>query len=796
MKISYNWLKQYLDTTLSPDELSIVMTDIGLEVEGLEKWESVKGGLKGLVVGLVLTCEKHPGADKLSKTTVDVGGGIVLPIVCGAPNVAAGQKVVVATVGTTLYDGDTEFVIKNSKIRGEVSQGMICAEDEIGLGSSHAGIMVLPDNLEVGTPAAEVFKPESDVVFEIGLTPNRVDAASHFGVARDVAAYLSLRSGARIMQPSVAGFSVDNTLRIIPVEIRNAEACPRYSGLTISGLQIAESPVWLKNKLLSIGQRPINNVVDVTNFVLNELGHPLHAFDADKITGNVVVVGNQAEGTPFVTLDGVERKLSAADLMIANAQEPMCIAGVFGGADSGVTASTTSIFLESAYFHPVAVRKTSKKHLLHTDASFRFERGADPNIAIYALKRAALLIKEVAGGSISSDIVDVYPTPIAPVKVEFSFGNAHKLIGKRIPETEILQIFSALEIEILENRGSSLLLSIPTYRVDVTREADVIEEVLRIYGYNNVEFPEKLNASLSYVQSSDIHDKLQRSYSDGLSAMGFNEAMSNSLTKADYYENLDVFRAEETVVILNPLSSDLNALRQSLLMGGLEAVGRNINFKTSDLKLYEFGNVYRRGEQFTKTPLKGYAEEKHLALWLSGNKSAESWNQKAEPTDFYELKKYAESLLLRLGYSVSELETAELHNDLFQSGMSYGFNTKVVAQIGAVSKKLLKRFGIDQDVFYADLNWTLLLTKRPAKAPVVELSKFPSVRRDLALLVDSSVRFDALRKSALGVENKLLKKVSLFDVYEGKNLPEGKRSYALSFVIQDDNKTLNDKQID
>ncbi len=795
MKISYNWLKQYLDTDLTADEMSVVLTDIGLEVEGMETWQSVKGGLEGLVIGEVKTCERHPNADKLSKTTVDIGGE-VLPVVCGAPNVAAGQKVVVATVGTTLYSGDDSFVIKKSKIRGEASQGMICAEDEIGVGESHDGIMVLPEDTAVGTLAKDFFPVENDVIFEIGLTPNRIDAASHFGTARDVAAYLQVQGKGKLTRPSVDDFKVDNNDLIIPIEVKNTEACPRYTGLTISGIEVKESPDWLKNRLLAIGQRPINNVVDVTNYVLQETGHPLHAFDAAEVSGGKVIVGTLDEGSKFVSLDEEERELSDKDLMICNDKGGMCIAGVFGGVTSGVKEGTTDIFLESAYFNPVWVRKTAKRHGLNTDASFRFERGADPNITPYALKRAALLIQEVAGGKISSEIEDVYPTAIEDFKFEVRYSHIDRLIGKHIEKDLVKKILTALEIVIESEEDDVLQLTVPAYRVDVQREADIIEEILRIYGYNNVEIPEKVNSSLSYKQDTDRANDTQNKISDFLASMGFNEAMSNSLTKSEYVEGMETLKSEENVKILNPLSLDLDAMRQTLLFGGLEAICRNINYQNADIRLFEFGNIYKFSESFTKTPLPKYFEEKRLALFLSGNKSQESWNLKVEPTTFFELKSYVEAVLKRLGFNLGDFTQEEIQNDQFSTGLVYQLNGKEAVTFGYVHPKLLNKFDIEAEVFYADIAWDLLLAKKPNAMRYQEIPKFPKVRRDLALLVDNTLRFAELKKKALATEKKLLKEVGLFDVYEGQGIPDGKRSYALNFILQDESKTLTDKQID
>jgi phenylalanyl-tRNA synthetase beta chain len=796
MKISYNWLKNYIDTDIDYKELSVILTNTGLEVEGIEHFQSVKGGLEGLVIGKVVEKDKHPDADRLSLTKVDIGTGELLPIVCGAPNVDAGQKVVVATVGTTLYDGDKEFKIKKGKIRGQLSLGMICAEDEIGLGNSHDGIMVLRDDAKIGQQAKEYFDVEDDIVFEIGLTPNRIDGASHIGVARDLAAWFSLEKKTGYKIPSVDAFKVDNTDNHIGISLENPEACKRYAGVTISGIEIKESPDWLKNYLKAIGLNPINNVVDITNFVLHETGQPLHAFDADKIKGKQVIVKTLEKGSKFVTLDEQERELHENDLMICNPEEGMCIAGVFGGAKSGVTDKTTSIFLESACFDAVYVRKTSKRHVLQTDASFRFERGADPNITIYALKRAALLIKELAGGSISSEIVDIYPNPVPDYRVNVKYKNIDRLIGAQIPHNKIKSILESLEIKIIEENDDTLVLDVPPYRVDVTREADVIEEILRIYGYNNIEVSTDVKSTISYAPKPD-KNKWKNIISDLLSNKGFNEAMSNSLTKSSYFENLESFKAENTVKILNPLSSDLDALRQTLLFGGLEAVVYNENRKNQDLKLYEFGNCYFINRENTEeNTLNKYYEENHLALFITGNKNKANWNASTEKSDFYGLKTYTEQILKRLGYSIDTFKVEEISNDIFDYGLSYQLANKTMVQFGLVSGKLRKSFGLDKEVYYADFNWDVLMNKLPGLMQFKAISKFPEVSRDLALLVDKSVKFSQIKELAFKSERKLLKKVSIFDIYEGEKLGKGKKSYAVNFIIQDEFKTLKDKQID
>ncbi|GET23658.1 phenylalanine--tRNA ligase subunit beta [Prolixibacter denitrificans] len=799
MKLSYTWLKDYIDLDLTPGEVAETLTQLGLEVGSVDEVETVKGGLKGIVIGEVKTCVPHPNSDHLSLTTVDLGNGIESPIVCGAPNVAQGQKVVVATVGTTLYDGDKEFLIKKAKIRGEVSEGMICAEDEIGLGTDHAGIMVLPSEAKVGMPASDYFNVKSDYVIEIDLTPNRIDGASHIGVARDLAAYLKQNGNIDYHVPSVDHFSVDNHDLDIPVTIENKEACPRYSGVTISGITVKESPEWLQNRLRLIGLSPINNIVDITNYVLFETGQPLHAFDAAEIAGNKVIVKTLPAGTKFVTLDEEERELDANDLMICNESEGMCIGGVFGGIKSGVKESTTAIFLESAYFNPVYIRKTARRHGLNTDASFRFERGVDPNNVIYALKRAALLIKELAGGTISSDIVDVVADSSImdyfPVTV--SYKHINRLIGKEIPAETVKSILSALEIKIEAETPDNLDLLVPPYRVDVRREADVIEEILRVYGYNNVE-PE--SAVKSTIQNAEFPDKmkLQNLLSEMLTANGFNEIMSNSLTKAGYYEELESFKAENTVELYNPLSSDLNGMRQTLIFGGMEAVARNTNYRNPDLKLYEFGNVYKfKGNKSTDNPVKNFAEEEHIGLWITGEDEPENWTTQSRPTTFFTLKAFVENMLTRLGLDVMQVQVDTVDSDIFSSGLEYKFNNQSVAQIGYVSSKVKKTTDVDTDVFYGDLNWTAILKLLDKNGvSYTPLPKYPEVRRDLALLLNNDVKFSSVKEIAYKTERKLLRNVSIFDVYEGKNIPEDKKSYAVSFFLRDEEKTLKDKQID
>lgn len=779
MKISYNWLKQFVQIDKTPQELSLILTNVGLEVESVEKEQPVVGGLAGLVIGKVLTCVQHPNADRLRVTTVNVGGSENLQIVCGAPNVAAGQKVVVATVGTTVYPLEGEpFKIKESKIRGELSQGMICAEDEIGLGKSHDGIMVLAEDTEVGILAKDHFKMEDDYVFEIGLTPNRADAASHLGVARDLAAYF--RSEYEI--PDLTAFKTDNENLVIPVEVEDLEACPRYSSVTISGVTVTESPEWLKDKLKVIGLRPINNVVDITNYVLHGLGQPLHAFDADKIAGGKVIVKKVAEGTTFVTLDDVERKLSADDLMICNAEAPMCIAGVFGGKTSGVDTETKNIFLESAYFNAVSVRKTAKRHGLKTDASFRFERGTDPEITVTALKYAALLIKELAGGEISSSVSDIYPKHIRPFEFEVSYTNINKLIGANIPSAEIKHIITALGISATSTSDDTLALRVPSFKVDVTRECDITEEVLRIYGYNNIEIPAKVNASLSYSIKPE-KENTHNTVADMLSANGYAEIMCNSLTKSAYSKNID-----EAVFILNPLSSDLNVMRQNLLMPALESVAYNQNRKNADVKFYEFGKTYHliNGQ---------YVERPRLLLLISGAKQGEQWNQNSKPATFYNLKSAVDAIIVRLG--ITTYQSDALTNEDFAYGIKYFRGDKTLVSFGAVSKADRKVADVNAEVFYADFDWAVLLDiVKKNKIVHKDVAKYPQVRRDLSLLIDQQVTFDTLKGIAFKTDKKLIKEVGVFDVYVGDKLPAGKKSYALNFILQDEEQTLTDKQIE
>ena len=775
MKISFNWLKQYLPTDFKGEKVAELLTDCGLEVENMETFQSIRGGLEGLVIGKVIDKIKHPDADKLSLTTVDVGTGTLLSIVCGAPNVAAGQKVVVALVGTTVHPIDGEpFKIKESKIRGQLSQGMICAEDEIGLGRSHEGIIVLDDAAIIGTLVKDYFKVEDDLIFEIGLTPNRADAASHYGVARDLAAVLSLdlEDNLELIKPSVHGFDVNNKDLKIEVIIEDKDACLRYSGVTISGIEVKDSPDWLKNRLKSIGLKPINNIVDVTNYVLHELGQPLHAFDADEIKGNKVLVKKYPNGTKFTTLDGVERTLTENDLMISNIDEPMCIAGVFGGIKSGVKKETKNIFLESAYFDPVHIRKSSRHHGLKTDASFRFERGTDPNITVYALKRAAMLIKEIAGGKISSDIIDDYPSPIENFSVELNYKSIDRLIGLKIPREKIIKILKSIEIKIVHEYDYGLKLSVPPFKVDVMREVDVVEEIIRIFGYNNIPVSEKINASLSYIQKPD-KEKIKNTAANYLSDNGFHEIMSNSLTKAAYGDIDKSLNKDQNVVILNPLSNELDVLRQSMLFSGLEAISYNKNRKNHDLKFYEFGKTYHKIED-------KYIENQHLILFITGRLEPESWNNKKDQNtgnifyiNYYDLKGYVEGLVKRLGIKPQDVK------------------------IESVKKSILKHFDIQTEVFYADINWDRVIkASKNQDFKYKEVPKFPEVKRDLSLIVKKDITYAELEMLAYQTERSILKSVNIFSVFEGYNIEPGKKSYALSFILQDEEKTLTDKQID
>lgn len=801
MNISYNWLKEYVNFDLTADEVAAALTSIGLETGGVEEVQTIKGGLEGIVIGEVLTCEPHPNSDHMHITTVNLGDGEPVQIVCGAANVAAGQKVVVATLGTKLYDGDECFTIKKSKLRGVESNGMICAEDEIGIGTSHDGIIVLPADAVPGTPAKEYYNIKSDYVLEVDITPNRADACSHYGVARDLYAYL-VQNGykAELKKPSVEAFKVDNHDLDIAVTVENNEACPRYAGVTVHGVTVKESPEWLQDKLRTIGLRPINNVVDITNYIVHAFGQPLHCFDAAKIKGNHIRVKTMPKDTVFVTLDEVERKLNERDLMICNEEEAMCIAGVFGGLDSGSTEATTDVFLESAYFHPTWVRKTARRHGLNTDASFRFERGIDPNNVIYCLKLAALMVKDLAGGTISSDIKDVYPTPFEDFKVDLSYEYVNSLVGKVIPVETIKSIVNSLEMRVLEDTPEGLKLAIPPYRVDVQRPCDVVEDILRVYGYNNVEIPTTLKSSLTTKTDVDRSHQLQNLISEQLLGCGFNEILNNSLTKAAYYEGLESFPAKNLVMLLNPLSADLNCMRQTLLFGGLESIAHNANRKNADLKFFEFGNCYYFHEEKrnTEKALAPYTEDYHLSLWVTGNRVSNSWAHADEQSSVYELKAYVENVLIRLGLDLHKLVVGNYTDDLFATALS--INTqggKRLGVFGVVTKKQLKTFDIDNEVYYADLNWKELMKAiRSVKVSFKELSKFPAVKRDLALLLDKDVQFAEIEKIAYETEKKLLREVTLFDVYEGKNLEAGKKSYAVSFLLLDETQTLNDKQID
>ena len=789
MKISYNWLKQFLQVDWEENKTSELLTDLGLEVEGIETKESIKGSLEGILVGEVLTCDQHPNADRLKITTVDLGTGDPVQIVCGAPNVAAGQKVLVATIGTTLYDDKgVGFKIKKGKIRGEESHGMICAEDELGLGTSHDGILILDKKLKVGTLAAEVFNIETDQVFEIGLTPNRADAMSHYGVARDFRAGLIQHGiNLELITPSVSDFHVEQRRLRIDIEVENKDLAPRYCGISIVDVEVKDSPEWIQNRLKSIGITPKNNIVDITNYVLHELGQPLHAFDASKIKGNKVIVKTLAQGTKFTTLDEVERELHSEDIMICDAESnPLCIAGVFGGIDSGVTEKTTSIFLESAYFNSVSVRKTAKRHALNTDASFRFERGIDINFTEYALKRAALLIEEYAGGKVASDVMDFYPEKIEDFQVFLSYESAFRLIGQEIDKETIKNILASLEIKISSETEGGLGLTIPSYRVDVQREADIIEEILRVYGYNNIKFSHKLNTSISFNSNKDV--SLENIVANQLTTLGFNETMANSLTKEEYSLFSENFKSEFNVTMLNPLSNDLKVMRQSLLFSGLESISYNLNRKNNSLKLYEFGKTYHKYE-------KGYQEDKHLTIFVSGARTKDTWTSLTQNSEFFYLKGIVMSILERIG--VTNIKTSPVKSDVFSEGIVLSLGKNKLVEFGVIKKKILKEFGIKQEVLFADFDWTSILSiSGKKKIKVSMLPKFPSVKRDLALLLDQKITFKEIYDLAFQSERNLLKNVGLFDVYQGDKLPEGKKSYAVSFVLQDNNKTLEDRQID
>ena len=801
MNISYNWLKEYLDFDLTPVEVADALTSIGLETGGVEEVQTIKGGLEGLVIGEVLTCEDHPNSDHLHITTVNVGGEAPLQIVCGAPNVAAGQKVVVAVNGTKLYDGDTCVTIKRSKIRGVESNGMICAEDEIGIGTDHSGIIVLPPDAVVGTLAKDYYNVKSDYVLEVDITPNRVDATSHYGVARDLYAYLKRHGKAVTLRlPSVEAFRIDDDTPAIGVVVEDTEACLRYSAVTIKGVTVKESPEWLQNRLRVIGLRPINNVVDVTNFILHELGQPLHSFDAGKVKGGKVIVKTVPAGTKFVTLDGVERVLTDRDLMICNTEEPMCIGGVFGGLDSGVTEQTTDVFLESACFHPTWIRKTARRFGLNTDASFRFERGLDPNNTIYVLKRAALLIQELAGGKITGAIEDVYPKVYEPYTVAVTYEKINSLIGKVIPAETVKSIVESLEMKIVSETAEGLTLRVPVYRIDVRRDVDVIEDILRIYGYNNVEFSDHVKSSLSYETPTDHSWKLQNLVSEQLCGCGFNEILNNSLTRSAYYTGLSTYPEGHCVMLMNPLSADLNAMRQTLLFGGLESIEHNAKRKLSNIRFYEFGNCYDYNADHKKEGeiLAEFGEDYRLGIWLAGNRVENNWAHPNEKASVYELKAYVENILLRLGVDMKRVVYGRLSNDIYAEGLSITTGSgRQLGTLGIVNKKLRELVDVDMEVYFAELSWIQLMKEvKKAKVSFTEISKFPAVKRDLALLLDKGVSFVEVEKIAKESERKLLREVVLFDVYEGKNLPAGKKSYAVSFFLQDEGKTLTDKQID
>jgi phenylalanyl-tRNA synthetase beta chain len=801
MNISYKWLKEYVDFDLTAQQVADALTSTGLEVDALEEVQSIKGGLKGLYVGKVLTCEAHPNSDHLHVTTVDLGKGEPSQIVCGAPNVAAGQKVIVADLGCVLYDGDKEFVIKKSKLRGVESNGMICAEDEIGVGTSHDGIIVLPEDAVVGTPAAEYYHLESDWLIEVDITANRADGLSHWGVARDLYAWLKSNGyETKMHRPDCSKFIVDNNDLPIEVKIENTEACKRYACVSVTGCEVKESPEWLKTKLNTIGLRPINNIVDITNYVMMAYGQPLHTFDADMVKGHQIVVKTMPEGTPFQTLDGEEHKLSDRDLAICNAEDPMCIAGVFGGKGSGTYETTKNVVLESAYFHPTWIRKSARRHGLSTDASFRFERGVDPNGTIYALQQAAILCKELAGGKVSMEIVDVYPEKIENAVVDLSYNYVHGLVGKEIPTDKIKAICESLEMKVLEDTAKGLKLEIPAYRVDVTRPCDVVEDILRIYGYNNVEIPTQLKGSLVIKGDEDQKHKLANLVSEQLVGEGFNEILNNSLTKGAYYEGHNAYAAENCVKIMNPLSTDLNVMRQTLLFGGLESVQHNVNRKRGNLRFFEFGNVYTFDpeKQNLDDPMQAYKEQYHCGLWLTGKRVEGSWAHANEESSFYELSAYVENILRRIGVKPGMIVRKKSENDIFSAGVTIeNRGGKKLIEMGIITKKLLKQFGLEAPVFYAELNWTALMKViKKNEVLYTEVPKFPAVSRDLALLVDNSVEFAQIEQIARQTEKKLLKKVELFDVYEGDKLPAGKKSYAVNFILQDEEKTMGDKQID
>jgi len=801
MNISYKWLKEYVDFDLTAQQVADALTSTGLEVDALEEVQSIKGGLKGLYVGKVLTCEAHPNSDHLHVTTVDLGKGEPSQIVCGAPNVAAGQKVIVADLGCVLYDGDKEFVIKKSKLRGVDSCGMICAEDEIGIGTSHDGIIVLPEDAVVGTSAAEYYHLESDWLIEVDITANRADGLSHWGVARDLYAWLKSNGyETNIHRPDCSAFKVDNHDLPIEVTIENQEACKRYACVSVTGCEVKESPEWLKNKLATVGLRPINNIVDITNYIMMAYGQPLHTFDADMVKGNKIVVKTMPDGTPFQTLDGEEHKLSDRDLAICNAEDPMCIAGVFGGKGSGTYETTRNVVLESAYFHPTWIRKSARRHGLSTDASFRFERGVDPNGTIYALKQAAILCQELAGGKVSMEVCDVYPEPMKNAVVELNYEYVHNLVGKEIPVETIKNICESLEMKVLGETPEALTLEIPAYRVDVQRPCDVVEDILRIYGYNNVEIPTHLKGSLVIKGDEDRKHKLADLVSEQLVGEGFNEILNNSLTKGAYYEGHNTYPAENCVKIMNPLSTDLNVMRQTLLFGGLESIQHNVNRKRQNLRFFEFGNVYTFSpeKQNDDDPMQAYKEQYHAGLWVTGKRVEGSWAHQNEDSTFYELRAYVENILRRIGVKPGMIVSKKSENDIFSAGITLeNRGGKKLVDMGIITKKLQKKFGLDNPVYYAELNWTALMkVVKKNEVLYTEVPKFPAVSRDLALLVDNSVEFAQIEQIARQTEKKLLKKVELFDVYEGDKLPAGKKSYAVNFILQDEEKTMGDKQID
>ena len=801
MNISYKWLKEYVDFDLTPQHVAEALTSCGLEVGGLEEVQTIRGGLKGLYVGKVLTCEPHPNSDHLHITTVDLGKGEPQQIVCGAHNVAANQKVIVADLGCVLYDGDKEFVIKRSKLRGVESLGMICAEDEIGVGTSHDGIIVLPEDAPIGMPAAEYYNLESDWVIEVDITANRSDALSHYGVARDLYAWLKQNNyQTELHKPNCDAFEVDNESLTIDVEVKNTEACKRYACVSISNCEVKESPEWLQNKLKIVGIRPINNIVDITNYIMMAYGQPMHCFDADMVAGHKIVVTTQPEGTKFITLDGEEHSLSERDLSICNANEAMCIAGIFGGKGSGTYENTRNIVLESAYFHPTWIRKSARRHGLSTDASYRFERGIDPNGQVYALKQAAILCKELAGGQVSMQIKDVYPEPIEGSKVVLTYDYVNSLIGKEIGKDTIKSIVTSLDMKIEAENENQIEILVPAYRVDVKRPCDVVEDILRIYGYNNVEIPLQLKGTLTIPTDEDRNRKYINIISEQLIGGGFNEILNNSLTKVSYYKDLNCYTEETTVKILNPLSADLGVMRQTLLFGGLESIVRNANRKNSNLRFFEFGNCYHYDESKKEADklIKAYTQDQHLGLWVTGKRVENSWAHPNEDASFYELKAYVENILVRLGLSLQAVTLVKGENNIFEDSISIVTKAgKIIAELGIVAYKLTKNIGITNEVFFADIYWDNLL--KAVKKHVVEykeISKYPAVSRDLALLVDKTVEFEQIKEIAYSTEKKLLKAVELFDVYEGKNLPEGKKSYAVNFILQDEQKTLNDKQID